>query len=128
MGGDVAEQLKVRGASVDATDVAAICADFAAQNQPTRRIGIVQPIFRQELIQGRSVFIEPGEGELGFDRGNFAAGANPLAAGAIAQQQTDRVDDDGFACTSFAGHNIQAGTKRDAQIVYDCEVAVGKFR
>ena len=53
----------------------------------------------------------------------LAAGAHDLCRGAVAQQQPDSVDDNGFARASFARQDVQAGRKVQFKFIDDRKIA-----
>ena len=84
----------------------ALGGNLAPQNQQAF-LGF-NPLLLQQLVQLRA----PGYVEHTFDDRFPGAGAYRLGRGALAQQQRERTDDDGFARAGFAGQRVQPTFRR----------------
>ena len=140
--GDVGQQLQADGTAIDAADVAARGAHFARQRHAGRVVGVIQPFSREQFVdvERRTFAVVPsirgrgrgGRGEIvgrcrqqeeRLNRGNLRAGAHPLAACAVAQQQPHGVDDDRLARARLAREDVQPGAEGEVQFVDDCKIA-----
>ena len=65
----------------------------------------------------------PAELEGRLDNRPRRTGANDVGTGALAQQQAQRVDEDGFPCPGFARQHVQTGLQKQCRVRDDGEVA-----
>ena len=61
--------------------------------------------------------------EDGLDGGGLLAGPHELGAGAAADEQADRADEDRFAGAGFAGEDVEAGRELELETIDDGQMA-----
>ena len=61
------------------------------------------------------------------DRGLVGSGTNHVGGGFVAQQERQRIDEDGFSRAGFAGQQVQAGRELYRQVIYDRVVFQPQF-
>ena len=78
------------------------------------------PSLRGDLAAHQQLFAAAFEDR--FDRRGVFAGADEVAGGAAAEQQSDRLDEDRLAGAGLAGQDVQAGVEFDLDRVNHREV------
>ncbi len=84
--------------------------DFAAQNQHLF-LGVDPVRLKHGINRGRLGREHRRHGRL------LGAMAHRVAGGLVAQQQRERVDEDGFAGAGFAGQQVEAGRELHGHVV-----------
>ena len=87
-------------------------------------VGIEQPSFRQERVQGRRWL---GEGEHRLDVRVRGPGADIIRSSATAEHAADRVNNDGLPGAGLAGQDVEAGTEPDMHVGQQCKVLDGQL-
>ncbi len=83
----------------------------------------VDSVFFEHAVDRRRANLENRR-----DRGLLGAVADGVAGGFIAQQQGQRVDEDGFSGAGFAGQQVEAGSKLHGDVVDDRVVFDPQFQ
>jgi biopolymer transport protein TolQ len=65
--------------------------------------------------------------ENGFDSSELLAGSQEILCSSTAEQKADRLDENGFAGTGFAGEHVERGFEFDGHRLDDREVADGEI-
>src|SRR5690242_10869804 len=71
--------------------------------------------------------LEVGDVEHALDRGFVRAGADQVSARPLAEEQTQRADDDGFTGARLAREHIEAFRQRKVYLFNDCEIAYAQL-
>ena len=100
------------GTAVYPAGALAVAADLALQQQ------------RAVLLRRNAQLLRSGvdPGEHGADKRLVRAGADQLAAGALAQHGAEGIDNDGFARARFAGQGVEARLKPDVRLLDDGDI------
>src|SRR5581483_4983184 len=112
------------GASIDATCCASGAVQFTRKYQGIffQRDAVFVQMWRNQVARKRV------EDKDAFDARFVRARANEFTLGATAEQQAERIKDDGFARACFAGQDIKAWREFEGELVNDGEVGDGNFR
>lgn len=91
--------------------------DFAAQDE------FVVRSVNAGLVEERGEGGVAGDVEEGLDFGRVAAPAHVVAAGAFAEDELERTDDDGLAGSGLAGQAVESGIEVQGEVVDDGQIA-----
>ena len=113
---DLGEDRGAHGAAVDPRARATGGGDLALQHD--------ERLLRVDaaLVEQRGDLRPVADVEDAFDRRAIGAGANQVRAGALAEQQAERADDDRLARTRLAGQHVESARERQRERFDDGEV------
>ncbi len=115
---EVLEDGEGGGGGVDGLPVGADGAELPLQNQRPLLAGI-HAVFLEALVDGRGI-VELKEC---FDGAGIGAGADDGFIGALAQEELEGPDDDGFAGPGLAGDGGEPGTEGPLEVLDKGEIA-----
>ncbi len=121
---DLAQERGGHGPAVDPRDRTAVGAHFACQHQHVGGVAF-QAVFDQQ--RGQPAGCGRAEVKRAFHLGALGAGAQHIGRGAVAQQQVDGINDDGFARAGLAGEHIEARGERQIEPINDGKVVDAEF-
>ena len=96
----------------------------AGIRRPLIVVGINQPSFCQERVQGRRWL---GEGEHRLDVRVLGPGADIIRPPATAEHAADRVNNDGLTGSGLAGQDVEAGAEPDMHVGQQRKVLDGQL-
>ncbi|MEY5010482.1 MAG: hypothetical protein RLZZ253_1621 [Verrucomicrobiota bacterium] len=109
------------GAAIDELAVCTGRRERAAQEELTRLAGLDAEAFELGIERGQECRI--GQVENGLDRAGICPGTDQGFVGALAHQEFEGTDDDGFAGAGFAGDSGEPGLEEPGEILDEGKVS-----